>query len=379
MIVSVNGEPMTLNCDWLQYSVLLYEAEPELECPSGYRLGIFPGNNIFKHRAILSDDTGEKLATMLWGPYSSKLNSRLMTVQIANRVLYYDGIAEVSRLVERVAPHHYNSMGRIDMALDFNTTPARWDLIRKLSTGAAYVERKGDGAVWFHDEAGSAGHIRVPHCINWGSNKTEIRPKLYNKVRELDPSGRGEWEKPYIVERWEEAGMATRGVWRLEFAMSGVSSLLVRNKPIMLEDVRSSQWLLATMRELIKTRFRLRYNEGLRSRKGNNDPRASLFSLGDDGASIAWVAADERKPTSGTAIKLLRRLLADIEQDTVVANDSLFQSYANTIVTLVDFNHLDSYMCKKTGFNIRDYLTKVYETVGTGKYEEVPKLSQSWD
>lgn len=379
MILSLTNETMTLHCDWLQYSVILQECEPELECPGGYRLDIYPGNNIFRHRAILSDDVGEKLATLLWSPYSSKLNARLMTVQIANRVLYYDGIAIVENLVQQVVPHYFNSMGRVDLALDFNVTPERWSLIRKLSTGAAYVERKGDGATWWHNETSATGPVRVPHCINWGSHSTEIKPKLYNKVRELDPGGTGDYEKPYIVQRWEEAGMSIHGVWRLEFALHGISSLLVGDKSITTEDVRSSSWLLETMQKLISTRFRLRYNEGMRTRKGNNDPRAVLVDIGESSNDITWAASSSRDVASGQSVTLLRRLLADLEQPAVMANDALFQSMTNTLITLVDSNRLDGYMMKKTKHTIREYVTELYAQVGTGRYEALPSPSQSWD
>lgn len=381
MIVHCQGEPYVLHCDWLQYSVHTATLEPELYCPDGYRLDIYPGNNIFRNRAILSDADGQKIITLLWSPYSKKLSPYLMTVQVANYYLYCDGIMWADRLLHEVVDCVYNSMGRFDICCDFECDRATFLKIRKLASGAAYVERKSVDSLFRHKYAWGPNETPIlsPHCLHYGQPSTEIRPKLYNKTFEQDPLGKCQYEKPYIIERWKEAGLDIRHVWRLEFSVTGASTLMVNGDKVTLEHITNSQWLLDTYCSFLNERFRCRYNDGRRTKRENNDRRMWLIFLGRSKATIDWRLTGEKKSPKSESIKLLHKMIAMLESPVTTVNMDVYKSISNVIFTLCENRDVNTYFEARYGLPVGAYLSLLQRDTGLGAHWSEPKLNQKFD
>ena len=125
MYFTFNGSKFAINCDWLQYSVILNHTDPELRCPEGYRIELCQGTNVYQYRALVIDSAGRKELTLLWHPHSSSLNPLHMSVQVANEFLYSGKIASSLDLVKEIVDCTFNSIGRFDVCCDFeanNTT-----------------------------------------------------------------------------------------------------------------------------------------------------------------------------------------------------------------------------------------------------------------
>lgn len=377
------GHKYCVNCDWLQFSVLCGEEyEPELVCPDGFRLEVLPGNNVFKHRAILSRcSDGAKFITLLWCPYSSKLKSNLMTCQVSNYCLYCSSINMCYELLQQVVGCAFNSMGRIDVCLDFEVTNYELMFLRSLWIGDIYVERKSEGSNFWHSTGDDAG--RNVHCMSWGSKSSEIKVKVYNKSRELgitkdNPMG----EKPYIVEDWLRAGMDVERVWRMEFSVCSSGQLRWNDKEkegqqvITLEDIRNQSWLLQVFCKLYETRFVCRRNEGKRQGHKNNDTRVQLLVLPPADVVVKWKDVAEDSITT-EEITLLRKMMASLEMALPVANDKVFARMAEVIFELTSSRRMENYFVKCYGDKPNVVLQDLYEHAGGGIHEEFPNLTRS--
>lgn len=376
------GHKYCCNCDWLQFSLLCGEEyEPELTCPDGFRLEVLPGNNIFKHRAILSRcSDGAKFFTLLWCPYSSRLKSNIMTCQIANYCLYSSSINMCFNLLQQVVDCAFNSMGRIDVCLDFEVSNYELMFIRSLWIGEYYVERKSEGSSFWHSTNDGIG--RNVHCMSWGSKSSEIKVKIYNKSRELgisndNPMG----DKPYIVEEWIRAGMDINRVWRMEFSICSSGQLRWNDdedgqKVITLEDVRNQTWLLQLFCKMYESRFVCRRDAGLRNGHHNNDPRVQLLVLPPADVVVKWkdVAEDA---CSTEEITLLRKMMNSLEMALPVANDKVFARMAEVIFELTSTRQMENYFVKCWGDTPQVVLQRLYDAAGEGIREEFPNLSRS--
>lgn len=380
MIVRCGDEPFVISCDWLQYSVLLEEEEPELECPDGFRLELLPGNNVFRNRCLVFRNDGLKVATLLWSPFSRILNSRLATVQVANFCLYSDAIQWTHSIVSRIWSCRFNSMGRVDLCCDFATPPARWSVIRALATGAAYVQGKGEGSVWWHmaTAGGCDVPVRSPHAMSWGRPQSEIRCKVYNKTHELDPKGVGDYEKPYIVARWREAGLNPAQVWRCEFAMQSSGQLRWQGKPIGLADVACSEWIGSVFLSLYSKRFVCRWNDGRRAGHHNDDRHACLLPLPSGLDGLRWAAPrGDGLPTS-EAITLLRKLMVQLEGTVSMASSAVFEAMADAVLSVCSMDGVRSYFGWRFGCPPEVYIDRMREMVGGGIFCPDAAPSKMW-
>lgn len=374
MIFDYSNYTYVCSCDWLQFSVKLAHPESvELICPEGYRLEILQGNNVFRHRAILwrlCDSA--KFFTILWSPYSRKIAADIMTCQVANMLLYSDGVHECYRLLQEVVECYFNSMGRIDICCDFQANDAELAIIRELWTGECYVQGKSEGANWWHSSNSDAG--RFVHCMNWGSKSSEIKVKVYNKSREIgishdNPQG----DKPWIVARWQHAGFDVNKVWRLEFSMNSSGLLTWKKEVIGLDQVSNGKWLTDVFLSLYGTRFIVRQNLGLRHDHKNNDPVKSLLVLPkfDKGERLKWRGGEEEPTATSSQITLLRRLVATLDMPAVSCSYELFESLADSILSLCSGKGITSYFNHAYGAMPLDYLQRKFDSVGGGCVEVI--------
>ena len=368
-----------LNCDWLQYSVLTDSEEPEIICPDGYRLEIAQGNNIFENRALLFNGNGEKVLTLLWKPYSSVLNKRLMTVQVANKFLYTGMIRKNFELVRQIVACSFNSVGRFDICLDFEANEDFLEAVKHLNSGHYYVQHKTEGSSWWHEVNKDNFKHKQTHCLTWGSPNSEIKVKLYHKSREQGLIGGDTPEKPWIVEEWEEAHFDKKNVWRLEFSLAGAGQLRWEKQLITLEMIENESWLRRVFFSLYHKRFVCRINQGKRQGHKNNDTRIYLIKLPLDGENLTWYEAPNLKSESKPAIELLRSLMRQVDNSAVMASKLMFESYGKMICEVIENYGLENYFKAVFEKDYTDYLAELYDKSGSGVYNMNLKPSRFFD
>lgn len=377
-------DEVIINCDWLQYSVLLEEDEPEFECPDGFRLEVLQGNNIFRHRIIVWDLQGRKWLTLLWSPYSSRLNKRLMTVQVANELLYGYAINMSYKLLQSIVPCWFNSLGRVDVCADFQMTNEKMEVLKHLNSGHYYVQAKSEGSTWWHkkndDKSGKTFYNNHLHCQTWGSHKSQIKVKCYYKSREQGMlANEPHPEKPYIIKMWQDAGWDVKNVWRLEFSLSKTSKGMYDNKHIGLEEVSSSEWMTHIFYQLYTSRFIVRQNAGRRDDKKNGDPVVKFLDLPKEDSLFRWTVGDSQRPESPDSVKTLRALMSQTQSEVIICNQQAAECLATAIVSLVHNNRLDSYFHNHYAEEVEVWAQNYVDTAGTGVYEVDGHPSKTWN
>ena len=370
-------------CDWLQYSVMLEEELPELECPDGFRLEVLQGNNIFRHRCLVFDSKGRKWLTLLWSPFSSVLNSRIMTVQVANMLLYYGGVHESYRLLKQKVPCHFNSCGRMDVCCDFEMDNKKMDTLKHLNSGHYYVQGKSEGSTWWHKITEGSGNREFKrnqlHCLSWGSKNTDIKVKCYHKTREINALSVGSpCEKPYIVEAWRLAGLDISNVWRVEFSLSGTGRLKWQNEIIDLDKVASTEWLKHVFYSLYGSRFVIRINQGKRQGHKNQDEIVEFLRLPPESTLLtrSLGVLDDKACSDG--VKLLRKMMAMLSSPAVMSNDTVCSTLCESVATLVKEQGLSAYFLGHFGADYMSYLQDVVDRSGSGCYEVDGTPTKAW-
>lgn len=374
MFFSFHDKKYCCNCDWLQYSVIVPNGEQvELTCPEGFRLEVYPGNNIFRHRAILwRCEDAQKYLTMLWSPYSRKLDANLMTVQVGNLLLYRDAIMTSFALLQGITECRFNSLGRVDICLDFEASNYELSVIRALWVGDCYVQHKSEGNDWWHASNDDRG--RFVHDMNWGKPKSEIKVKLYNKSRELNvcdnnPDG----NKPWIVAEWRSAEMDVRRMWRLEFSLGSAGQMAWQGERIELTDVSKGDWLLSVFLNLYHKRFVCRENLGRRIGHKNLDPIRQLLVLPKCIDGLRW-AEPRTEPTATTEmITMLRKLVATLDLPAMSCVGGLYDDVATSILRLCEHKGVSSYFSHAYGDEPIAYLSNKAMTIGAGIVDVTPE------
>lgn len=198
-------------CDWFSFS-FRGSCKPAL-LPVDFQEELLSGTNIFAHRAIYWY-RGSKVITVMGKPKSKVLRSDMVLVEVANRWLYDH--CELSNIMNVMFPwFRVNNMSRIDICADFECNANTMETIQRIASGECYVSGKKTGAVWYDE-----GKSRVPFCLNFGSIKSEVKWKLYNKTKEI-AANTNHCEKPWIRAFWLSNGLDVSNVWRLEVSYHG--------------------------------------------------------------------------------------------------------------------------------------------------------------
>lgn len=376
MYFSFENAKYCCNCDWLQYSVLLNEAEPEIICPEGLRIELCQGNNIFRDRALIFNSRGEKVLTLLWHPYSKVLNPHIMTVQVANQLLYVPdgkGILWSWQWLQEIVECSFNAIGRFDVCLDFEGSEAVFQFLKHLNSGHYYVQGKREGSTWWHDTNVDGYAHKQLHCLSWGSKQSEIKVKVYHKSREqgvLDGNAENA-EKPWIVQEWQLAEMDIRNVWRLEFSFSGAGQLKYNDEVLTLEKMIDANWLLDVLLGCYNTRFVTRINQGRRSGHKNEDQRVNMLSLPLRASHLKWKEAIGQDHEVPASITLLRAMMAQIDNPALIGVPQTFADISATILNLVHVHRLEGYFTRTWEIPADDYFAELSQQVGQGVYYQI--------
>lgn len=234
-----NNNPRCCNLDWLEVFCL----EPiERACdPSYFReCGYWVnerdyGTRVFSQMFTILDERGEPDIEVRRAPYSRLddagiLPINAMHLRLSNRSCYKENAAR--RLLDFMQHHSiiFKNITRVDVCLDFLKFDEGDDpqaFIRR------YVQRKyskiNQGNVRLYGRDAWTGQSWS--SIAWGSPKSQVGTKLYNKSLELAQVH----DKPYIRQAWFECGLIDNPyarprvdangdldyppVWRLEFSI----------------------------------------------------------------------------------------------------------------------------------------------------------------
>lgn len=369
MYFSYQNRKFCCNCDWLQFSVHTNEVNPEIMCPDGLRIELCQGNNIFENRALVFDGRGAKYMTLLWAPYSKVLPANLMTVQVANEFLYLTGgmgIQWAFEDLQKIVDCTFNAIGRLDVCLDFEGDDDVVQFLNHLNSGHYYVQAKSEGSSWWHEVNKGGKAKKQLHALTWGSQKSEIKVKLYHKSREQGVLDKEDGEKPWIIAQWKEAEMNIHNIWRLEFSISGAGQLRWNGQPISLDNVRDEYWLLGVMCECYANRFVCRINQGKRNGHKNEDERVQLFPLPPKPSELKWASPKGKDNEIPAAITLLRAMMRQLDNPVVMASHAVFDEYATMICNLIELHHLDGYFLRTYEQETGEYFNTLWENVGTG-------------
>lgn len=378
MIITYQKKNYCLFIDWLSFSGTRTTIMKDPQCPKGYRMELYDGNNIFKKRAIILDSDGTKLITMLWEPYSSVLSKYLITFQFSNEALYFEREKECLRLTNESVDYIFNSFSRIDFAMDFQASKSQLEIIKKLFNGAMYVQGKKEGSMFWHERDYEGKQLRQAHCLSWGSPQSKIRCKLYNKSREQNQlEENGVADKPYIVEIWKSAGFDTKSMWRLEFSLNSAGQLKWQEKLISWEDYFNCQWWYEVFLSLYEKRFITRFNNGKRGGHKNEDVVKMLLKLPACGAYLKWKKNETPKEKS-EIVSAIRRAMRELEEPYCQASDNIFNSVATNLINIVNATRMNGVFVKMTGKTVEDYCSDAYDTVGEGINIMPLKPSMSW-
>lgn len=382
MTFKYNNKYCCIFCDWLQFSVRLVDPSPELFCPDGYRIEVLQGNNIYRNRFIVYDADGRKVLTALWSPYSSVLDPLVMTIQIANWVLYTMSDDFVWNLLLQIVDCEFNSCGRIDICMDFEQSEEFIELLKHLNSGHYYVQAKKEGSVWWHENGAVKEGFRQKemHCQSWGSKTSEIKWKIYFKSREIGivNGDMTKCEKPWIANEWSLSSMDVTKVWRIEVSLTGASCLRQGENKIATSDVWNSEWLYSVMCDMLYTRFVIRINQGRRSEHKNNDARVHFFDIPKECLHLSWNRPRDTPPPSD-AIVSLRRLMRCFDDAPTRTNARVFEIVARSVCELVEVQHLEDYFEKRFGASPLTYFETMFQDVGTGLYQGVDSPSKFFD
>ena len=379
MYFCYKGHSYTCNCDWLQYSVILKQPDSPLQCPEGYRIEQYQGNNIFQNRALVYDIDGRKLMTLLWRPYSKILRADVMTCQISNELLYTHGILAAQTLLEEICDCEFNAIGRLDICLDYEADDRRLRFLRHLNSNHYYVQHKSEGSTWWHTSQQDGYGKKQLHCLTWGSAHSEIKVKIYHKSREQGLVGGDTPEKPWIIDEWKTVGMDIHNVWRIEFSLCGAGQLRWQDKPISLTDVSTSGWLLGVFLDMYHNRFICRTNSGKRHGHHNDDKRVYLLDLPLLIKHLTWQETHGDDHEVAAAITLLRSMMRQIDNPAIQCDRTLYANYTMTIRDLIRRGRLEGYFTRMVGEHPSVYFNELERQIGSGVVEKIANPAQLFD
>lgn len=232
-----------VNLDWLECYCLEPAGEAKRDAEFFRQKGYIVSEREYGTRVyeemftLMANDSNLPFIEIRRCPKGNKSSSGVFVIdpfschiRLCNRTCYYDNAAAIMQEFIRRYHYHFQRISRVDVCLDFERfdygdDPARF--IRR------YVARKY--AKIYQSDISIRGKDlwdgQSWNSISWGSKKSMISTKLYNKTMELQSKK----DKPYIRQAWCVCGLVddlismTKGkgseqytptIWRLEFSIS---------------------------------------------------------------------------------------------------------------------------------------------------------------
>lgn len=363
---------LMMACDWLEWSGYLVgdgvNSLPDIECPDTYRLEILEGNNVYKYRGILYDYQGRKVLTFLWCPRNRLLHYNLITFQVANIWLYTtDDIQDVIKLASDCFIYQFATITRLDICVDFELTRKRRGYIKGLFAHKIYCRNKREGSIFWS----KTDDELFPHDFNFGSFKSAIKWKLYNKTLELRV-GEEEPDKPYIIDAWQNNNMNIYKIWRLEVSIKDFNKLYVKDmplgktdkgvkysgKPININDVGNLLYY-QLYADMYYNRFDLRKRGHTRA---CNDEPVRFFALDYS----KYLVSINKDSTSSVDNSNMYNLIKVIESDNCKRNEYLMDAACDALFYCCKFNNSEGLFERVKGKSLNDYINEMRDSVGDG-------------
>ena len=335
------------NIDWLSFSVKLTQPISENQTftpPDGYRIAEFKGTQQFARRFMLFDTAGSKLLTFLCSPYSAILDDRLCLVEVANPLLYSeDWFTIIHNVFLPMVPCQFNNMHRLDLCCDWECTDRLQQTVQDMCDLRVYVPGKKANVVFADMDFSKPMVSRDLRQISWGAPESHMRFKVYNKYKELAQrvDGRIVYDKPYIVQQWQAAGMRPEFVWRWEVSLHDIGCREFYGSPITLDELCNREYWETLQTELYSRYFIVRENVGAKN-KSRNPIRPFLMLPTADGKKTYTKRPTEGRRSNYTAITALNRLMSDYLSIPIAMSD-VSDNYANLVIELVTKCRLNAY------------------------------------
>lgn len=349
-------QPLLLNVDWLALSVK-FLSNSFGSLLDGHFFIDYDGTNVWKYRRIIFNQYNEKVATLLYAPKSSVIASNAGLLEISNEWLYHGNSPDrIIEIIRHWRMFEISGMSRVDLAVDFVPTNRQYNVIKRLASGRAYVAGKRNGSSFWsvvncHLLAEKYQGKKICHCQSWGHKTSQVKWKLYYKSKELvDAFGGKLFDKPYILDCWEEVGLDRSNVWRLEVSIKDANQINYDGKPITYEVLKRCprQIFMALYTE----RFAVRMAEGHKDR--TNDRLVQFLPVGrQTGVRCAKAKASNRR---NPILTLLRHLISSLESEEVLLDDDTREYILAHVVALVEQHSFSEYFRVIAGENIYDWV-----------------------
>ena len=318
------------------------------------------GTKVWKCRAVLVNDRGCKVATLLYHPLSSILPETAALLEVANEWLYHGlGARGVVSLLTDTQRLNVVGISRADVCVDFCPTDSQASIIKGLADGCYYIAGKRNGSQFWGTQSSPRlhpmWHGTFAHCLSWGHKTSGVKWKCYYKTLELWQQGGMEFpEKPYIIDQWRQAGFDESNVWRLEVSITHFGNMLLNGEPLSLDMVTSTP--MNVFASMYLPRFVVKRNEGHKDK--TNDTSVEFLPISGD--IERWRKRESVNATiTGERVSLLRKLCSATLEPAVLASPTLVDSLCESIRTIVREDHLERYFARITGYNTGTYIESV--------------------
>lgn len=345
--MSVGKERIPLFVDWLAISLQLQLESDDLSILpiSGCSIVEQTPTNIWARRALILNEVGDKMLTVLWQPKSSIIHKKSALLEVANEWLYH-GRGPVSMVDEFCLVNNAIVMGvsRIDLAADFELTPEREEVVWGLANGSMYVAGKRSGSSFWSisNDFRMAERFmgkKIPHCQSWGHKSSAVKWKLYYKWKELcDSAGSTGWDKIYIVDQWNELGMKPENVWRLEVSIKHCNGLRRDGFPLTYGQINRE--VIDIYRALYCERFVVRKNQGHKDK--TNDEIVPFLPVEGFKRSVRCSTPVADVPRNA-ATSLLRNLCRSLDETSILCDEKLREGVLWQIENICMSQHLIGY------------------------------------
>lgn len=254
-----------LSIDWLE----VYCLEPEPMGPRFFESKGFPvkvrsyGTPQYREMFTLltPDDNEFDYIEIRRDPYSKKSQHGIMQdnachLRLSNRFCYHPRAVDVFLNFLAAFGYIYKNTSRIDICCDFQqfdngelpqyfiSRYMREEIYKEVQPRLSAISstNKPDSALFSITAHGTdRPTVRYWNSLSWGSSKSNVRTKMYNKSQEM----REVHIKPYIKEAWQRAGLneCNGDVYRVEFSVKAASDFICKDTG---EIERMTLWKLQT-------------------------------------------------------------------------------------------------------------------------------------
>lgn len=194
-----------INIDWLE----VYALEPPQPRDADYfrGCGIYVdereyGTRVYAEMFTLYGTDGYPLLEIRRKPLSTLMEPYACHVRLVNRICYYEDCVNQLRNFLNGHGYYVSRISRIDIALDFERFDSGDDPNKFIQR---YIKGKYSkiNQANVHAHGADTWTSRNWCSLSWGSPKSQIGTKLYNKTKELAEVK----DKPYIRQAWFASGL----------------------------------------------------------------------------------------------------------------------------------------------------------------------------